>query len=173
MKFNLVIIGMLIVLFSLTFVLADSDHEADHEAIFEEAKDLIDSQITCEELSDSQLEILGEYYMELMHPGELHIIMDNRMGGEGSESLRLAHINIGNMQYCGEYGGMGGVGFMMGGGMMGGGMMGSYSGGDSYSSVYKNSVNNYGVFGWIVKLLVVAVLVLLIVLLYKKSRKKK
>ncbi len=167
-------IFLVLTLFLANFVLADGNHEA----IFEQAKELIDSRITCDELSEAQFEILGEYYMELMAPGELHEIMDARLGGEGSESLRLAHINIGKMQYCGEYAGMSGVGFMMGSGgssgMYGGnldsdsnsGWMGSDMGGSNYSK-------SYGVFGWIVGLLVIVALVLLIVWLYKKVRTKR
>ena len=74
--------------------------------------------------------------MEQMHPGEQHELMDKMMGGEGSESLRQAHIFMARRWYCGDAVGMGMMGMMMGGnvgmgggvmgsGMMGGGMMGS------------------------------------------------
>ena len=52
-----------------------------------EAKSLIDSKVDCKNLSDSQLEIIGEYSMELMHPGESHEAMHKMMGiKEGSEA---------------------------------------------------------------------------------------
>ncbi|MEK6863019.1 MAG: hypothetical protein AABW57_02560 [Nanoarchaeota archaeon] len=68
---------------------------------YDEAIRLIQSRANCNELSDNQLEILGDYYMEQMHPGTLHEMMDKRMGGEGSKSLRLIHINMGKTFYCG------------------------------------------------------------------------
>ena len=69
---------------------------------YDEAITLIQNKVSCNELTNEQLEVLGDYYMEQMHPGNLHEIMDERMGGEGSESLRLIHINMGKMFYCGE-----------------------------------------------------------------------
>src|SRR3990167_5166739 len=84
-----------------------------HEHNFTETKQLIDSGISCDKLTDEQLEAMGDYYMEQMHPGEAHEMMDQMMGGEGSESLRQVHINIAKRLYCNED-----VGGMMGGGMM-------------------------------------------------------
>lgn len=52
-----------------------------HEHNFGETKQLIDSGIGCDKLTDEQLESIGEYYMEQMHPGEAHELMDNMMGG--------------------------------------------------------------------------------------------
>jgi len=85
-----------------------------HEHNFAETKQLIDSGISCDKLTDEQLESIGDYYMEQMHPGEAHEMMDQMMGGEGSESLRQVHINMAKRLYCNEN-----VGGMMGGGMMG------------------------------------------------------
>ena len=96
-----------------------------HEHNFAETKQLIDSGIGCDKLTDEQLESIGDYYMEQMHPGEAHEIMDNMMGGEGSESLKQVHINMAKRLYCNEnvyigYGMMGGgmMNMMMGSGMM-------------------------------------------------------
>ncbi|TBR11120.1 MAG: hypothetical protein EPO62_02270, partial [Candidatus Nitrosotenuis sp.] len=102
-----------------------------------EAKSLIDSKANCKSLSDSQLEIIGEYYVEQMHPGEAHDLMHQMIGlKEGSEAEKQFHINMVRTMYCDEGGMMGGQsGGMMGGqsgGMMGGqsgGMMGGQSGG--------------------------------------------
>jgi len=85
-------------LFSLNFVFVT----AHGEDTFAEAEEIIKQKISCDNITDEQLEILGDYYMEQMHPGELHEIMDERMGGEGSENLRQVHINIGLTFYCGE-----------------------------------------------------------------------
>ena len=69
---------------------------------FDEAIKLIESKTTCSELTEDQLEMIGDYYMEQMHPGELHEVMDSQMGGEGSESLKLVHINMARSFYCGQ-----------------------------------------------------------------------
>lgn len=163
-------------LLSLNLVLANEDSN-----VFEQGKVLVDSRISCDKLTDNQLEIIGEYYMELMLSGELHELMDARLGGEGSESLRLAHINIGRMQYCGEYIGGQGYGWMMGGGYnVGPGMMYDLRNADysNYNRMNRgaerfvyNFQNNWVV--WLIELLMVIALVLFIVFLYKKMRKMK
>src|SRR3990167_9960883 len=89
-----------------------------------EAKGLIDSKADCKSLSDSQLEIMGEYYMEQMHPEESHELMHQMMGlKEGSEAEEQFHINMANSIYCGEEN-------AFGSGMMGGGMMNMMMGGN-------------------------------------------
>ncbi|PIO00551.1 hypothetical protein COT72_00550 [archaeon CG10_big_fil_rev_8_21_14_0_10_43_11] len=113
--FTILIFGMLLLSVSLVFA---------HEHDFNETKQLIDSGISCDKLTDEQLESFGDYYMEQMHTGEAHEMRDNMMGGEGSESLRQVHINMAKRLYCNED-----VGGLMGGGMMnmsGSGMMGNY-----------------------------------------------
>ena len=106
-----------------------------------EAKGLIDSKADCKSISDSQLEIIGEYYMEQMHPGESHELMHKMMGlEEGSEAEKQFHINMAKRLYCNENaGGMmgGGMMNMMMGGNMGYGMMGNYG----YGFGYWNFVN--------------------------------
>src|SRR3989344_4399236 len=86
-----------------------------HEHNFAETKQLIDSGISCDELTDEQLEAIGEYYMEQMHPGEAHELMDEMMGGEGSNTLKQMHIQMAKRLYCNEDVG----GMMSSGGMMG------------------------------------------------------
>lgn len=126
----------LVLLLSISLVSA-------HEHNFAETKKLIDSKISCDRLTDEQLEAVGEYYMEQMHPGEAHELMDKMMGGEGSESLRQMHINMAKRIYCNEdvSGTMGmmsgGMMSMMMGGNMGYGMMGNYG----YGFGYWNFVN--------------------------------
>lgn len=98
-----------------------------HAGDFNETKQLIDSGISCNELSEEQLEEIGEYYMEQMHPGGSHELMHEMMGlQEGSENEEQLHINMAKSLYCGEENAFGSGG-MMGGemmNMMGDGMMG-------------------------------------------------
>lgn len=152
------IFGIIIILvISINFVYAHG------EETFVEAENIIKQKILCNELTGYQLEILGDYFMEQMHPGELHEIMDERMGGEGSESLKQMHINMGLSFYCGEHGMFSNN---MMNAMMGREMMGYYG--------YNNNYNqNYY---WIFLAIIMVVLIILIVLLIKqiqRPRRKK
>ncbi len=136
---------------------------------FSETKQLIDSGISCDKFTDEQLEAIGDYYMEQMHPGDAHEIMDNMMGGEGSESLRQVHINMAKRLYCNDnlyigYGMMGSGGMMGMMNMMGGGMMGSYPASYAYS--------NYGYWNILWILLFVAVIFLIVWIVYRFGIKK-
>ena len=135
-----------IVLFTGIFILTLAFAMA-HEN-FTETKQLIDSNIGCDKLSNEQLNEIGDYYMEQMHPGEAHELMHEMMGGEDSETTKLMHINMAKSIYCGENTGM-----------MGSGMMGSYGSGIM-------------LFSWLFSLLVLIALVLLIVWLIKQIGKK-
>ena len=129
-----------------------------HEHNFAETKQLIDSGISCDKLSDEQLEAIGEYYMEQMHPGEAHELMDKMMGGEDSESLRKMHINMAKTIYCNESGMMG-SGEMMGMmNMMDGGMMGS-------GEMMGNSGSVFGYWSFI-NILYIILLIGVIILVY-------
>ena len=77
---------MVVLLLNISLVFA-------HEHNFAETKQLIDSGISCDKLTDEQLEAIGDYYMEQMHPGEAHEMMDKMIGGEGSESLNNMQIS--------------------------------------------------------------------------------
>ena len=114
---------------------------------FAETKQLIDSGISCDKLTDEELETMGDYYMEQMHPGEAHEIMDNMMGGEGSESLKQVHINMAKRLYCNENIYIG-YGMMSSGGMMN--MMNNFIGYEMMSGR-----TGYGgiFFGWIIWLI--------------------
>ena len=123
---KIIFIMALILLFNLSVVNAITQQEIN------EAKGLIDSKVDCKSLSDSQLEIIGEYEMELKHPGDSHEAMHKMMGiKEGSEAEKQFHINMAKTIYCGEGNGMMGSAGMMNM-MMGGNMMGNYGYGFGY-----------------------------------------
>lgn len=148
---------MVVLLLNISLVLA-------HEHDFNETKQLVDSGISCDKFTDEQLESIGDYYMEQMHPGKAHGIMDNMMGGEGSDSLKQTHIQIAKRLYCNESAGgmMGGgtMNMMMGSNAIGsGGMMGNYPLSYGYSN-YDNWIML-----WIVFL--VAAIILIALLVYK------
>ena len=151
--FTILIFGMLLLSVSLVFA---------HEHDFNETKQIIDSGISCDKLTDEQLESIGDYYMEQMHPGEAHKMMDQMMGGEGSESLRQVHINMAKRLYCNED-----IGGMMGGGMMnmmmGNNMMGNYPAYYGY--------NNFWNVLWMVFL--IGAIALIVWLIYKFTKKGK
>ena len=151
--FTILIFGMLLLSVSLVFA---------HEHDFNETKQLIDSGISCDKLTDEQLESIGDYYMEQMHPGEAHKMMDQMMGGEGSESLRQVQINMAKRLYCNED-----IGGMMGGGMMnmmmGNNMMGNYPAYYGY--------NNFWNVLWMVFL--IGAIALIVWLIYKFTKKGK
>ncbi|MEK6875364.1 MAG: hypothetical protein AABX30_01640 [Nanoarchaeota archaeon] len=159
---RIIISLLLIVLFSF-LVVAQEEHD------FTKAKQLIDSKISCDSLTNEQLEEIGDYYMEQMHPGEAHEYMDSMMGREGSESLKQIHINLARRIYCNEN-----VGGMMGGGMMAGrGMMGNYYyQNPQNNNIYKNSFLGFQIFFYIILILIIVTLVLMIILLINKSKQK-
>ncbi len=112
------ILILAIFLLSIAVVLARESHDSE----IEEGKNLVESKISCDKLSNEQLEAIGEYYMEQMHPGAAHEIMDNMMGGEGSASLKQVHINMAKRLYCNDN-------IYIGYGMMGSGGMMGFNGG--------------------------------------------
>jgi hypothetical protein len=117
-------------------ILADTSSEDEHgkalEVILQEIRQKQslgpDEAIDPRQVSDKDLEELGDAVMSVMVPdSRQHELMDRMMGGEGSESLRIAHMRMGYNYLAsldeGKYGWYGRRG-MMGGGMMGSGMMG-------------------------------------------------
>ena len=152
-----VILILVIFLLSIAIVLAQENHDSG----IEEGEKLVESKISCDKLSNEQLESMGDYYMEQMHPGEAHEIMDNMMGGEGSESLKQVHINMAKRLYCNDnvyigYGMMGSGGMMN---RMGRGMMGSYPANYNYS--------NYGYWNIFWVLLFAAAIFLIVWIIYR------
>ena len=126
---------------------------------------LVKSRISCSILNDELLENIGEYYMELMHPGQLHELMDERMGGEGSESLRRAHINIAKMMYCGDRNALpqNMMNIMMNRNSFGGGMMGFFGNGLGMMSYYPTGL----FFGGFMMLFWIIIIILIIYILFR------
>lgn len=154
---------LILVVASLTIVNGEEN--------FSKAEKIIEQKISCGNLTNDDLEILGDYFMEQMHPGELHEIMDERMGGEGSESLRQVHINMGRIFYCGEsqtnYSGM--MSMMMGrSGAMYQGMMNNY---------YRNYDSQNYFTGFLINLFLIVLIILVVVwiikILFSGSRNQK
>ena len=131
---------------------ANSGHGREIEDILAEIREDqgigLGESIDPNRVSDEHLEELGEALMDTMHPNEReHELMDQMMGGEGSESLEYMHRMIGYRYLSGDFRtgvdplmgpGAGGSGFgmmgnmpMMGWGMhdrRGSGGFGSFSG---------------------------------------------
>jgi len=158
MKKILLSILFLGLLFSIVSIYAVSQDELN------QAKSLIDSNISCNQLANDQLEIIGEYYMEQMMPGEAHERAHQMMGlTEGSEAEEQFHINLAKRIYCGEN---------VGSGMMGGGMMGNYYQNPQNNNSYQNNSLGFQIFFYILSILVIIVLVLVIILLINKAKQK-
>ncbi len=133
------------------------------EEEFQKAENIIKNKIPCEDLTEEDLEILGDYFMEQMHPGEAHEQMDEMMGGEGSESLRQIHINMGRSFYCGDHD------------EMSHGMMNTMMG---RGNMMRTSYSNYGsnlIFSILINLVIILAIVYILVLIIKnlKSSNKK
>lgn len=175
------------ILYPIIFLLVIGIAAADAED-FAEAKKLIEAKTSCDKLSEGQLEEIGDYLMEQIHPGQAHELMDKMMGGEESESLRLMHVAMAKRLYCNDFSGMTNYGMMamMGvgfnkntnyGGMMN--MMGTGFGTNmmGYGSGY-GMMGSYGYWSFInfLSLVLVIGLIILVYLwvfkLWKEASKK-
>lgn len=94
MRLKIILLFLIAILVSVTSVNSDSDDHFD----LSKAEEILEKKLPPESLTEEEYEILGEYFMELMH-GDNHEFMDDMMGGEGSETLRSAHINMGRNFY--------------------------------------------------------------------------
>ncbi len=97
------------------------------------------SKVDCSKVSDGEFETLGDAVMGYGITEQRHTAMENMMGGEGSATLKQAHITMGR-SYLGcwanyKAGPMSMMGYSLGNsssasyGPFGYGMMGAYSGG--------------------------------------------
>lgn len=149
-KKTLIVLAILILISS--FVFAHTQEE------IVEAKKIIDANISCSNLSEEQLNILGDYFMEQMHPGEVHELMHEMMGGENSSLVKQMHINMARMMYCnGGYEERITEGRMMGACMMGRMM--------DMDNIYNYKQNSYQSIFYITMALLAISLVLLIAII--------
>lgn len=159
---------MVFVILLLSVVLVSAS--GDHQVAIKEGKKLVESKVKCENLTDKQLESIGEYLMEQMHPGEVHETMHKRMGlEEGTETHKQFHVNIARNMYCNQTGMMGGN--MMNGNMMGGNATSGIMGGMSNSGMMGNFAYGFGYSSilWLLFLiLIIIALILLIIWFYRK-----
>ena len=152
-KIILLSVLFLVLSLSISSVIAVSQDELN------QAKVLIDSNISCNQLTNDQLEIIGEYYMEQMMPGIAHVRAHQMMGlTEGSEAEEQFHINMAKRIYCGEN---------VGSGMIGGGMMGNYY----YQNPRSNNSYQNNIFGFLFMALILVALILFVLWLIKQSQK--
>lgn len=105
------------------------------EAELNQTRELIAQGTSCDVLTTEQLIGIGEYYMEQIHPGEQHELMDQHLGGENATAYRDAHLAMADRFYCTSVGGSAGTwdstswGWMpMMGTWGGGGMMAGFGG---------------------------------------------
>ena len=164
------IIFVLIFILSVSFVLADAEE-------FAEAKKLIDAKTPCSKLTENQLEIIGDYLMEQMHPGEAHEVMDKMMGGEGSESLRQFHIALAKRIYCNDASGMINYGMMFGKGTNYGGMRNMMGYNFGYGMMGNIGYGYWGFLNFLSLVLVIGLIILVYLWIiklwrdvYKKSK---
>ena len=186
---KIMLVGFVLVMFASGLFSAISANE------LTEAKKIIDAGTACTNLSNEQLELIGESYMEQMHPGDAHELMHKMMGlQEGSDTEKQFHVNMAKTIYCNESNagtgmmGSGMIGGMMGNnlttnGMMAGGiagnMMGNGAGSTQWTMAYGTATsagnwasNLYGIL-YIVLLIGLIILVYLaIVKLWKYGNKK-
>ncbi len=154
---------------------------AEQQEALEAGEALVEKKVDCQQLNNEQLEVIGEYLMEIMHPGKAHHLMHEQMGiEEGTEAEEELHINIAKSMYCHESGMDMGSGGMMNGGMMKM-MMGSGMGGGNMAdmnSMMGGAVNSLwggsswswlmlivGIVFWIA---IIVVIILLIIWLYRQ-----
>ncbi len=122
------------------------------------------AEVICNKVTDDQFEKLGDAYMGAMLPNEQqHQAMENMMGGEGSASLRQAHINMGR-SYIGCWSNYNSGPIYMP-------MLGSFKA-TNWPAMMGGYYGGYGSFGWITMFLIWAVLILGIATAVKWLRKK-
>lgn len=105
----------------------EESHDDTHESLEKVLPELLNKynkdtiqELDCDTLSEEEVERVGDAVMESMHPGEAHERMDEMMGGEGSDSLKQMHIQMGQRYLgCGTENSVGSMGMSGFGNMMG------------------------------------------------------
>lgn len=141
------LLSLIILLLLIPLAAANTD--------IDQGKQLIDSKADCSDLTKDQLESIGEYIMEQMHPGEAHEQMDKIMGlEEGTKEHKEFHASLALSMYC-QGGNMMGYNNMMGYGMMG--------------------YNSWGIYSFLYLLLLIGLIILVYIWIVKllKSKSKK
>ncbi len=69
---------------------------------FTVAQGLVDARVPCSNLSEEQLVMIGDLFMEKTNPGPTHEAMDAALV-EGSEKWKQEHLRVGNALYCQDY----------------------------------------------------------------------
>jgi hypothetical protein len=94
------VFGTLVLMLSVA-ALGVSAHDDADEIL--EGQTIVEAGTSCGQLTDGQLEAVGEYLMEQMHPGETHDVMHQMMGiEENTEAHETFHFNLARAMYCGE-----------------------------------------------------------------------
>ena len=140
------------------------------------------SQLDCAKVSDTQFETLGDAAMGYGITEAQHTAMENMMGGEGSATLKAAHITMGK-SYLGCWSNYNsGPVYMPMMGYYGSSTPAAYTQADSYYSPggmmgygYPGAgmMGGYYWFGWVTMILIWTVLILSIIALVKWLRKNK
>lgn len=172
-----------IILISPVIVLATGDHDRSVEGVLDEIREsqnvAANSDLKCDEINDEQFEELGDAVMSVMHPDERqHELMDQAMGGEGSDSLRAMHAMMGQ-RYLGCLSGVSDgitkgvstiMSMMMGGGMMGGWLDSMMKGGENSMMSNMMGWSNWGMAGgWIWMILFWVLIIVAIIALIRWS----
>ncbi|MEK6951122.1 MAG: SHOCT domain-containing protein [Nanoarchaeota archaeon] len=179
-KITLVAGILMMLLLSLVAAHVETEPKAEQQEAIEAGEALVEKKVDCKDLNNEQLESIGEYLMEIMHPGKAHHLMHEQMGiEEGTEAEDEFHVNMAKSMYCNESGMS-----MMNGGMMSGGNMMGAGGGENMADMNSmmGGVGNMGIgfgsgAGWSWLMLIVGIVfwlaivvavILLIIWLYRQ-----
>ncbi|MEM0437785.1 MAG: hypothetical protein QXU54_00625 [Candidatus Micrarchaeia archaeon] len=67
---------------------------------YEIGRTLVAQNVSCENLSDFELEMIGDYYLETKYPGRYHEMIDSGMGSRTEEEINQFHRDIAYEYYC-------------------------------------------------------------------------
>lgn len=67
---------------------------------YEIGRTLVAQNVSCENLSDFELEMIGDYYLETKYPGRYHEMIDSGMGSRTEEEINQFHRDVAYEYYC-------------------------------------------------------------------------